>query len=51
MSAVSSNMWAGMGTLDEIERGTLNRFLITPVPRRDHERQRGRAGSARRFSR
>ncbi|MEZ0067497.1 ABC-2 type transport system permease protein [Streptacidiphilus sp. MAP12-20] len=33
MSAVSSNMWAGMGTLEEIERGTLNRFLITPVHR------------------
>lgn len=33
MSAVSSNMWAGMGTIDEIERGTLNRFLVTPVRR------------------
>lgn len=33
MSAVSSNMWAGMGTLEEIERGTLNRFLVTPVHR------------------
>lgn len=33
MSAVSSNMWAGMGTIDEIERGTLNRFLVTPVSR------------------
>jgi ABC-2 type transport system permease protein len=33
MSAVSVNMWAGMGTLEEIERGTLNRFLITPVRR------------------
>ena len=33
MSAVSSNMWAGMGTIDEIERGTLNRFLTTPVRR------------------
>lgn len=33
MSAVSSNMWAGMGTLEEIERGTLNRFLITPARR------------------
>lgn len=33
MSAVSSNMWAGMGMLEEIERGTLNRFLITPVSR------------------
>nr|WP_152617841.1 ABC transporter permease [Phaeacidiphilus oryzae] len=33
MSAVSSNMWAGMATLEEIDRGTLNRFLITPVRR------------------
>jgi ABC-2 type transport system permease protein len=33
MNAVSSSMWAGMGTIDEIERGTLNRFLITPVRR------------------
>ncbi|TDU02860.1 ABC-2 type transport system permease protein [Streptomyces sp. 846.5] len=33
MSAVSANMWAGMGTLEEIDRGTLNRFLITPVRR------------------
>src|SRR3954452_2479529 len=33
MTAVSSSMWAGMGTLEEIERGTLNRFLTTPVSR------------------
>jgi len=33
MNAVSSSMWAGMGTIDEIERGTLNRFLTTPVSR------------------
>jgi ABC-2 type transport system permease protein len=33
MSALSSNMWAGMTTLEEIERGTLNRFLTTPVSR------------------
>jgi ABC-2 type transport system permease protein len=33
MSAVSSNMWAGMGVIDEIDRGTLNRFLVTPVHR------------------
>ena len=33
MNAVSSSMWAGMGTIDEIERGTLNRFLITPMRR------------------
>ncbi|BEL08014.1 ABC transporter permease [Actinoplanes sichuanensis] len=33
MTAVSSNMWAGMGVLEEIERGTLNRLLTTPVSR------------------
>ncbi|MFJ9893318.1 ABC transporter permease [Streptomyces sp. NPDC091280] len=33
MNALSFNSWAGMGTLDEIERGTLDRFLITPVRR------------------
>ncbi|NEA55745.1 ABC transporter permease [Streptomyces sp. SID13666] len=33
MSALASSMWAGMGTLEEIERGTLNRFLVTPVSR------------------
>ncbi|WP_327357340.1 ABC transporter permease [Streptomyces sp. NBC_01304] len=33
MSALNSSMWAGMGTLEEIERGTLNRFLTTPVSR------------------
>ncbi|MEU7056481.1 ABC transporter permease [Streptomyces sp. NPDC046197] len=33
MSALSSSMWAGMGTLEEIQRGTLNRFLTTPVSR------------------
>jgi ABC-2 type transport system permease protein len=33
MNAISTNMWAGMGTLEEIERGTLNRFLTTPVSR------------------
>ena len=33
MSALSSKMWAGMGTLEEIQRGTLNRFLTTPVSR------------------
>ena len=33
MNAVSSSMWAGMGTIDEIERGTLNRFLVTPMRR------------------
>jgi ABC-2 type transport system permease protein len=33
MTAVSSNMWAGMGVLEEIERGTMNRLLTTPVSR------------------
>ncbi len=33
MSALSSNMWAGMSTLDEIQRGPLNRFLTTSVSR------------------
>lgn len=33
MNAVSANMWAGMGTIEEIERGTLNRFLTAPVRR------------------
>ncbi len=33
MSAVSSNMWAGMGVIDEIDRGTLNRFLVAPLSR------------------
>ncbi|MDX3309400.1 ABC transporter permease [Streptomyces sp. NPDC054884] len=33
MSALASNLWAGMGTLEEIQRGTLNRFLTTPASR------------------
>lgn len=33
MNAVSANMWAGMGVIEEIERGTLNRFLTSPVRR------------------
>jgi ABC-2 type transport system permease protein len=33
MNAVSSSMWSGMGIIDEIERGTLNRFLTSPVGR------------------
>ncbi|MEV6349507.1 ABC transporter permease [Actinoplanes sp. NPDC051851] len=33
MTAISSNMWAGMGVLEEIERGTMNRLLTTPVAR------------------
>jgi ABC-2 type transport system permease protein len=33
MNAMASSMWAGMGMLEEIERGTLNRFLVSPVRR------------------
>ncbi|MGW2050222.1 ABC transporter permease [Streptomyces sp. NPDC001858] len=33
MSALAANLWAGMGTLEEIQRGTLDRFLTTPVSR------------------
>ena len=33
MNAMSANMWAGMSMIDEIERGTLNRFLVTPASR------------------
>ncbi|MCP2328685.1 ABC-2 type transport system permease protein [Hamadaea flava] len=33
MNAVSANMWSGMGAIDEIERGTLNRFLVAPIRR------------------
>lgn len=33
MNAISSNMWAGMGAIEEIDRGITNRFLITPVSR------------------
>ena len=33
MNAMSGNMWAGMSTIDEIDRGTLNRFLVTPASR------------------
>ncbi|MGA9597925.1 MAG: ABC transporter permease [Acidimicrobiia bacterium] len=33
MNAVSSNIWAGMAMLEEIDRGTLNRFLVTPIHR------------------
>lgn len=33
MTAVFSSGWAGMGIVAEMEHGTLNRFLITPVPR------------------
>jgi ABC-2 type transport system permease protein len=33
MNAMSNNMWAGMTMIEEIERGTLNRFLATPASR------------------
>ncbi|MER5430426.1 ABC transporter permease [Streptomyces sp. NPDC002588] len=33
MSALGVGMWSGMGTLEEIQRGTLNRFLTTPASR------------------
>jgi ABC-2 type transport system permease protein len=33
MNAMSSNMWAGMTMIEEIERGTLNRFLVSPASR------------------
>jgi ABC-2 type transport system permease protein len=33
MNAMSNNMWAGMTMIEEIERGTLNRFLVTPASR------------------
>ena len=33
MNAMSGNMWAGMSTIEEIARGTLNRFLVTPASR------------------
>ncbi len=33
MNAMSNNMWAGMSMIEEIERGTLNRFLASPASR------------------
>src|SRR6201984_18024 len=33
MNAMSNNMWAGMGMIEEIDRGTLNRFLPAPASR------------------
>ena len=33
MNALSVNSWAGMNILEEIDRGTLNRFLTLPVRR------------------
>src|SRR5947199_8289345 len=31
MNAMSNNMWAGMTLIEEIDRGTLNRLLVTPA--------------------
>ena len=33
LNAMSGNMWAGMSMIEEIERGTLNRLLVTPASR------------------
>jgi ABC-2 type transport system permease protein len=33
MNAMSNNMWAGMTMIEEIDRGTLNRFLVAPASR------------------
>jgi ABC-2 type transport system permease protein len=33
MNAMSGNMWAGMSMIEEIDRGTLNRFLVAPASR------------------
>ena len=33
MNAMSGNMWAGMSMIEEIDRGTLNRFLAAPASR------------------
>jgi ABC-2 type transport system permease protein len=33
MNAMSNNMWAGMTLIEEIDRGTLNRLLVTPASR------------------
>ena len=33
MNAMSGNMWAGMSIIEEIDRGTLNRFLVSPASR------------------
>src|SRR5260370_10287680 len=33
MNAMSNNMWAGMTMIEEIDRGTLNRFLAAPANR------------------
>jgi ABC-2 type transport system permease protein len=33
MTALFSSAWAGMGFIIDMERGVLNRFLVTPAPR------------------
>ncbi|MBM3940677.1 MAG: ABC transporter permease [SAR202 cluster bacterium] len=33
MTALFSNGWSGMGSIFDIERGVMNRFLVTPVSR------------------
>jgi ABC-2 type transport system permease protein len=33
MNAMANNMWAGMSMIEEIDRGTLNRFLASPASR------------------
>jgi len=33
MNAMSGNMWSGMAMIEEIDAGTLNRFLVTPASR------------------
>ena len=33
MNAMSNNMWAGMTMIEEIDRGTLNRLLVSPASR------------------
>ena len=33
MTAVFSSGWSGMGTINDLERGVLDRFLVTPVRR------------------
>ena len=33
MSALFSNGWSGMGVIDDMDRGVMDRFLVTPVTR------------------
>ena len=33
MNAMNGNMWSGMNAMEEIDRGTLNRFLVSPARR------------------